>query len=81
MMTEENKSDVSIEKVCQTLREMKGRRALNVDECRLQFLKKGRLSAMEWLMTIFNTCLEVERVSKDRASVCIVHLYRGKRGR
>lgn len=58
MITEESGNEVSIEKICQKLRETKVQKVCSVNECRPQYLKKDGMSMREWSARMINVCLE-----------------------
>lgn len=53
-MTEENDSGMSVEEVCQALKEVNARKLSDIDKWRLEYLKKVEVERK------FNVCLEYE---------------------
>ena len=78
VMEEENEREVSVEEVRKALSGTKAAKAPGVDGCRPEYLKKGGVSVMEWLVRLFNVCLVAGMVPVEWCSACIVPLYKGK---
>lgn len=76
--TEENENNISIEEVFQALKETKKRRSPILDECRLEYLKKGGVSVIENLGRMLDIYLQERRVPENWHNECIVPLYKGR---
>ena len=55
--------------------EMKGEKALGLDQCIVKFLRKGGRSMVAWLVRLFNCCFVTGRVPWDWCRACIDPLY------
>ena len=78
VMGEENEREVTVEEVRKALNGTKAGKAPGVDGCRPEFLKKGGVSVIEWLVRLFNICMVAGVVPVEWCSACIVPLYKGK---
>ena len=73
-----NDRGVESSKVEKEMNKIKGRRAPGLDQCALEFLRKGDRSMVAWLVQLFSCCFESGRVPGDWSRACIVPLYKGK---
>ena len=48
-------------------RNMKGGKAQGLDQCAVEFLRKGGRSMVAWLVRLLNCCFETERVPRSHA--------------
>ncbi len=64
------------EEVQQFVHDMKEGKAAGLDGCDVECLKKGGVSVVEWLWSLFNVCLMTGVVPIDWCSACIVPLYK-----
>ena len=55
VMGEENEREITIEKVKRALNETKGGKAPGMDDVRVEMLKEGGMTVLEWLVRLFNT--------------------------
>ena len=66
------------EEIMGALKKMKGGKAAGMDGIVVEMLKKGGISIIDWLLRIFNKCMESGVVPEDWKAACIVPLYKGK---
>ena len=59
VMGEENEREITIEEVKRALNETKGGKAPGMDGVRVEMLKEGGVTVLEWLVRLFNICLYV----------------------
>ena len=80
VMGEENEREITIEEVKRALNEMKGGKAPGMDGVRVEMLKEGGVTVLEWLARLFNipVCLMLSIVKVDWVIACMVPLYKGK---
>ena len=57
---------------------MKGGKAAGIDGIVVEMLKNGGISIINWLLRIFNKCMESGVVPDDWKVGCIVPVYKGK---
>ena len=69
---------ISVEEVEKALKKMKSGKASGVDGVGVEMLKEGGESMIEWLVRIYNVCLEEGNVPDDWKKACVVPLYKGK---
>ena len=60
------------------MNETKGGKAPGIDGARVEMLKEGGVTVLEWLVRVFNICFMVSVVPVDWVIACIVPLYKGK---
>ena len=60
------------------LNETKGGKALGMDGVRVEMLKEGGVTALEWLVRVFNICFMLSMVPVDWVIACMVPLYKDK---
>ena len=60
------------------LKMMKGGKAAGRDGIVVEMLKNGGISLIDWLLRIFNNCMESGVVREDWKAACIVPVYKGK---
>ena len=70
--------DITIEEVKRALNEMKGGKAPVMDGVRVEMLKEGGVTVLEWLGRLFNICFMLSIVPVDWVMACMVSLYKGK---
>ena len=78
VMGELNEREITREEVERALKDTKAGKAPGVDGVRAEMLKEGGVSAVEWLMRMFNVCFIASMVPVDWMCACIVPLYKGK---
>ena len=75
---EENEREITIEEVKRALNETKGGKAPGMDGVRVEMLKEGSVTVLEWLVRVFNICFMLSIVPLDWVIACMVSLYKGK---
>ena len=70
--------EITIEEVKRALNETKGGKAPGMDGVRVEMLKEGGVTALEWLVRLFNICFMLSIVPVDWVIACMVPLYKGK---
>ena len=78
VMVEENEREITIEEVKRVLNEMKGSKASGMDGMRVEMLKEGGMTVLEWLVRVFNICSILSIVPVGWVIACMVPLYNGK---
>ena len=78
VMGEENERKITREEVKRALNEKKGGKAPGMDGVRVEMLKEGGVTVLEWLVRVFNICSMLSIVPVDWVIACIVPLYKGK---
>ena len=78
VMGEENEREITIEEVKRALNETKGGKAPGMDGVRVEMLKEGGVTVLEWLVRLFNVCFMLSIVPVDWVIACMVPLYKGK---
>ena len=78
VMGEENEREIKIEEVKRALNETKGGKAPGMDGVRVEMLKEGGVTVLEWLVRLFNVCFMLSIVPVDWVIACMVPLYKGK---
>ena len=78
VMGEENEREITIEEVKRALNETKGGKAPGMDGVRVEMLKEGGVTVLEWLVRLFNKCFMLSIVPVDWVIACMVPLYKGK---
>ena len=78
VMGEENEREITVEEVKRTLNETKGGKALGLDGVRVEMLKEGGVTVLEWLVREFNICFMLSIVPVDWVIACMVPLCKGK---
>ena len=78
VMGEENEREITIEEVKRALNETKGGKAPGMDGVRVEMLKEGGVTVLEWLVRLFNICFMLSIVPVDWVIACMVPLYKGK---
>ena len=74
----ENEREITRKEVLDAVNETKAGKAPGMDECRAEYLKKGGVTMLDWLVRLFNVCFSTGRVPAEWCSACIVPLYKGK---
>ena len=77
-MGEEDKREITREEVKRALNEMKEGKAPGLDVVRVEMLKKGGVTVLEWLVRVFNVCFMLSIVPVGWVIACMVPLYKGK---
>ena len=80
VMGEENEREITREEVKRALDETKGDKAPGMDGVRVEMLKEGGVTVLEWLVRVFNICFMLSIVPVNRVIACMVPLYKGKGG-
>ena len=57
---------------------MKSGKAPGLDGFPVEWLKKGGMAVLEWLVRLLNLSFDMGVVPMDRCGACIVPLYKGK---
>ena len=78
LMGEENEREITREEVKSALNEMKGGKAPGMDGVRVEMLKEGGVTVLEWLVSVFNLSFILSIVPVDLVIACMVPLYKGK---
>ena len=78
VMREESETEITRQEVKRALNEMKGGKAPGMDGVRVETLKEGDVTVLEWLVRVFNICLILSIVPVDWVIACMVPLYKGK---
>ena len=78
VMGEENERKITREEVKRALNETKGSKAPGLDGVRVEMLKEGEVTVLEWLVRVFNVCFMLSIVTVDWVVACMVPLYKGK---
>ena len=78
VMGEENKREITIEEVKRALIETKGGKAPGMDGVRVEMLKEGGVTVLEWLVRVFNICFMLSMVPVGWVIACMAPLYKGK---
>ena len=78
VMGEENEREIIIEEVKRAFNETKGGKAPGMDGVRVEMLKEGGVTVLEWLVRLFNICFMLSIVPVDWVIACMVPLYKGK---
>ena len=78
VMGEENEREITIEEVKRALNETKGGKAPGMDGVRVEMLKEGGVTVLEWLVRLFNICFMFSIVPVDWVITCMVPLYKDK---
>ena len=78
VMGEENEREITIKEVKRALNETKGGKAPGMDGVRVEMLKEGGVTVLEWLVRLFNICFMLSIVPVDWVIACMVPLYKGK---
>ena len=66
------------EEIISSLKKMERGKAAGMDGIAVEMLKNGGISIIDWLLRIFNKCMESGAVPADWKVVCIVPVYKGK---
>ena len=78
VMGEENEREITLEEVKRAVNETKGGEAPGMDGVRVEMLKEGGVTILEWLVRLFNICFMLSIVPVDWVIACMVPLYKGK---
>ena len=78
VMGEENEREITVEEVKRALNETKGGKAPGMDGVRVEMLKEGGVTVLEWLVRLFTICFMLSIVPVDWVIACMVPLYKGK---
>ena len=73
-----NERAISIEEVGEAVNEMKSGKAPGLDGFLVEYLKKGGMAVLEWLVRLLNLSLNMGVVPMDWHGACIVALYKVK---
>ena len=65
VVEEENEREITIEEVKKALNETKGGKAPGMDGVRVEMLKEGGVTVLEWLVRVFNICCMLPIVTVD----------------
>ena len=75
-MGELNERAMSFEEEMEAVNEMKEGWAPGLDEFPMDYLKKGGVTVLEWLVSLLIACFDMGAVYMDWQSACIVILYK-----
>ena len=78
VMGEKNEREITREEVKRALNETKGRKASGMDGVRAEMLKEVGVTALQWLMRVFNICFMLSMVPVDCVTACIMPLSKVK---
>ena len=79
VMGEENEREITREEVNRALNEMKGGKAPGMDGVRVEMLKEGGVTVLEWLVRVFNISFMLPIVPVDWVvPVCMVPVCKSK---
>ena len=78
VMGEENEREITREEVKRALNEMKGGKAPGMDGMRVEMLKEGGVTVLEWLVRLFNIYFMLSIVPVDWVMASMMPLYKGK---
>ena len=78
VMGEENEREITREEVKRTSNETKGGKAPGMDGVRMEMLRVGGVTVLEWLVRVFNMCFMLSIAPVDWVTACMVPLYKGK---
>ena len=67
-----------LEEVKRALNKMKGDKTPGMDAVRVEMLKEGGVTVLEWLVRVFNICFMLSVAPVDWVIACMVPLYKGK---
>ena len=73
-----NERAISLDEVGDAVNEMKSGKAPGLDIFPLEYLKKGGMAVLEWLVRRLNVSFDMGVVPMDWRRACIVPLYKGK---
>ena len=57
---------------------MKGGKAAGMNGIVVEMLKNGGIRIIDWLLRIFNKCMESGVVPEDWKAACVVPVYKGR---
>ena len=78
VMGDENEREITKEEVKRALNETKTDKAAGMDGVKAEMLKEGGMTALEWLVRVFDICFMLSLVPVEWVIACIVPLYKGK---
>ena len=78
VMGKESEKEITTEEVKRALNKTKGGKAPGMDGVKVEMLKEGGVTVLEWLVRVFNICFMLSTVPVDWAIACMVPLYKGK---
>ena len=78
VMGGENEREITREEVKRALNETKGGKAPGMNGVRVEMLKEGGVTVLEWLVRVSNICFMLSIVPVDLVIACMVPLYKGK---
>ena len=78
VMREGNEREITREEVKRALNETKGGKAPGMDGVRVEMLKEGGVTVLEWLVRVFNIYFMLSIVPVDWVIARMVPLYKGK---
>ena len=77
VMGEENEREITREEMKRALNETKGGKAPGMDSVRVEMLKEGSVTVLEWLARVFSICFMLSIVPVDWVIACMAPLYKG----
>ena len=77
VMGEENEREITREEVKRVLSETKGGKAPGMDGVRVEMLKEGSVTVLEWLVRVFKICIMLSIVPVDWVIACMLPLNKG----
>ena len=78
VMGDENEREITKGEVKRALNETKVGKAPGMDGVKVEMLKEGGVTALEWLVRVFNICFMLSVVPVEWVIACIVPLCKGK---
>ena len=69
---------IALEEVEEAVNEMKSGKAILLDGLPVEYLKKGGMAVLEWLVRLLNLSFDMGVVPIDWRCACIVPLFKGK---
>ena len=73
-----NERAISLEEVREAVNEIKSGKSPGLDGFRVECLKKGGMTLLEWLVRLLNISFDMGVIPTDWHGACIVLLYKGK---
>ena len=70
-----NERAISLEEVGEAVNEMKSGKVPGPDGFPVEFLKKGGMAVLEWLVRLLNLCFDMRVVPMEWHGACIVPPY------
>ena len=78
MLGDLNERAISLEEVGEAVNEMKSGKAQGLDGFPVEYLKKGGMAVLEWLVRLLNLSFDMGVVPMDWRGACIVPCTKGR---